>query len=254
MFSLKTDATALFDGAGLFSGLTGAVVRKAANIATSGRLSRGRILFYEHERATGVYVVSEGELCSFRQDAEGHEQTLSIAHRGAVVGLGALFGGGTFFSTTIANSTVEIFYIEKHDVDELCREDPGFLRNAARILANQVQEFAAVIESLALKSVEQRVAEYLVLVAHERGIENGPICALELPLTRSAIASRVGSTREVVSRAFSHLELRGLVQTKGRRILAIPNTMALRAFAGVDLSSSGPDRQRVFGQPHVSEW
>lgn len=182
-------------------------------------------------------------MCSFRQDTEGREQTLSISRRGAVVGLRALFSGGKFFSTTIATSAVEIFYIEKHDVDELCREDPSFLWNIVRMLANQVREFSIVIESLALKSVEQRVAEYLVLVAQESGIEDGTICALDLPLTRTAMASRVGSTREVVSRALSHLELCGLVQTKDRRVLAIPNIASLREFSGVDLSSSGPDRQ-----------
>src|SRR5690348_7679179 len=243
VFSLKADAILLFRNAGLFNGLTDATLRKAASLATSGRLNRGQILFYEHERASGVYIVSQGGLRSFRQDAEGREQTLSIARCGAVVGLSALFSGGTFFSTTIANSAAEIFCIEKHDVEELCREDPGFVRNAARMLANQVREFARVIESLALRSVEQRVAEYLVLVAQESGIENGMIRVMELPLTRSAIASRVGSTREVVSRAFSHLETLGLIQTKDRRILAIPDMAALSEFSGVELSSSGPGFQ-----------
>jgi CRP/FNR family transcriptional regulator len=223
--------------------LTDATLRKAASLATSGRLNRGQILFYEHERASGGYIVSDGELRSFRQDAEGREQTLSIARCGAVVGLSALFSGGIFFSTTIANSAAEISCIEKHDVDELCREDPGFVRNAARMLANQVREFARAIESLALKSVEQLVAEYLVLVAQESGIESGTISAMELPLTRSAIASRVGSTREVVSRAFSHLETLGLIQTKGRRILAIPDITAVSEFSEVEFSSSGPGYQ-----------
>src|SRR5689334_743744 len=209
-------------------------------MATSGRLSRGQILFYEHERASGLYIVSEGQLRSFRQDAEGREQTLSVARCGAVIGLSALFSGGAFFSTTIATSAAEIFCIEKHDFEELCREDPGLVRNAARILANEVREFARVIESLALRRVEQRVAEYLVMVAQESGIETGTTYAMQLPLTRSAIASRVGSTREVVSRSFSHLETLGLIQTKGRRILAIPDIVALSEFSGVDLLYSGP--------------
>jgi CRP/FNR family transcriptional regulator, cyclic AMP receptor protein len=234
-----TNKISLFRNAGLFRGLTREVVTRAADLAISSHLNPGQILFYEHERASGLYVVSRGELRSIRQDAEGREQTLATASRGAVLGLAALFSGETFFSTMVADSTVEVFCIEKHDFHQLCREDTGLLRNAVQMLAEQIREFAEIIESLALRSVEQRVAEHLALVADGRGTRSGKTCLVELRLTRTGIASRIGSAREVVSRAFTHLEERGLIHVTSRRLLTIPDMPALSEFAGIASRSDG---------------
>lgn len=228
-----TNKVLLFRSAELFNGLTDAVVIKAADAAITEHLNRGQILFCEYEQASALYVVSEGKLRSIRQDAKGHEQTLSISRRGAVLGLTPLFSGGTFFSTVIADSAVEVFCIEKNDFQQLCREDTGLLANASRVLANQILEFADLIESLALRGVEQRVAEYLLFAADAHGAPNGNACLVDLTLSRGAIANRIGSAREVVSRALFHLQERGLIKIEGRRLLLIPDRPALREFAGI---------------------
>jgi CRP-like cAMP-binding protein len=98
----------------------------------------------------------------------------------------------------------------------------ALLRNAVQVLAKQIREFAEIIESLALGSVEQS-AEHLVLVADGRGTRSGKAYIVELRLTRSGIANRIGSAREVVSRAFTHLEEGGLIHVTSRKLLTIPD-------------------------------
>jgi Mn-dependent DtxR family transcriptional regulator len=56
-------------------------------------------------------------------------------------------------------------------------------------------------------------------------------------MNRSEIASRLGSTREVVSRAFSQLERAGLIKMDGSRLVTIPDRGLLRTFAGADRAS-----------------
>jgi hypothetical protein len=48
------------------------------------------------------------------------------------------------------------------------------------------------------------------------------------------MASRLGSAREVISRALTHLQKSGLIQMDGRRLITIPNMQALSAFAGTE--------------------
>lgn len=55
---------------------------------------------------------------------------------------------------------------------------------------------------------------------------------IELTMSRAEIASRLGSAREVVSRAFTHLERARLIHMQGRRLLTIPDMRALSSFAG----------------------
>ena len=57
----------------------------------------------------------------------------------------------------------------------------------------------------------------------------GDSIEFELSLTHQQIAARIGSVREVVSRAFHRLQHSGLIRTKGRRVVIL-SEKALRAF------------------------
>jgi CRP/FNR family transcriptional regulator len=104
------------------------------------------------------------------------------------------------------------------------------------MLASKLRHSAEVIETLSLRQVDQRVAQYLLTVCEQRGYLNQTSCVVELTSNRSEIASRLGSTREVVSRAFSQLEKTGLIKMEGSRLVMIPDRGRLRAFAGSDSS------------------
>lgn len=218
----------------LFGSLSDALLRKIAGLAIIRRLKRGQVLYSEHEEASGLYVVLSGEIRSIRQSASGREQVLSTEGAGAILAAVPVFNGGKFYSTMIADSASEVLCIEKRHVHELCREHPEILWNLARVLANKVRQFAELIEMLALRNVAQRVAQYLVTIAQQRGLRVGEGCLVELTLTHSEIASRLGSVREVVSRTLTHLQSSNFIQMQGRRLAYIPNLQALSAFSSTD--------------------
>ncbi len=89
---------------------------------------------------------------------------------------------------------------------------------------------AALIESLALRNVDQRVAQYLLTIAQDRAVHSQGGVVFELTLTRPEIASRLGSVREVVSRSLAHLQQMGLILLDGSRLVTIPNVPAMRHF------------------------
>jgi DNA-binding GntR family transcriptional regulator len=65
---------------------------------------------------------------------------------------------------------------------------------------------------------------------------------VDLHLNQSEIANRIGSVREGVSRAFSHLQQCNLIEmTKGHRTVTIPSLNELRAFVGVASDLEGVD-------------
>jgi CRP-like cAMP-binding protein len=103
-----------------------------------------------------------------------------------------------------------------------------------------VRHCAELIESLALRNVEERVALHLLTIARERGVPFGQGCLVELRLTRTELANRVGSAREVVSRAFTHLQESGLIELEGRRLVTVPDMRALSAFAGTERPDKYP--------------
>jgi CRP/FNR family transcriptional regulator len=197
-------------------------------------MTRGQVLYSEHEEASGVYVVVRGELRSVRQSLDGREQVLSTERAGATLATVAVFNGGTFYSTMIADSSAEVIRLARRDMHRLCREHPEILWNVARLLAHQVRHHAELIETLVFRNVEERLAQHLLTVARQRGVRVGEGCVFELTLTRTEVASRLGSVREVVSRALTHLQNRGLIRLEGQRLVTIPNTQALQRFAGTE--------------------
>lgn len=235
-----TDKIAVLRDTELFGSLTDDVLKKIAGCAATRQLSRGRVLVSENDEASGLYVVTRGEIRSTRQNIGGREQVLSTERAGAVLAAVPVFNGGKFYSTLIADTKAEVLYIEKNQVHELCREHTELLWNLARVLGHIVRHHAELIETLALRNVEQRVAQHLLAVARERGVPIGDGCVFELTLTRTEIASRIGSTREVVSRALTHLHKSGLIQMEGRRLVTIPNMRALIASESAEQKLEKP--------------
>ncbi len=237
--SSAMDKIAILRKTGLFGTLSNELLTKIAALVLTRQLERNQVLCSEYDEASAVYVVATGELRSIRQSAEGREQVLSTERTGAVLAAVPVFNGGKFYSTLIADRPSTVLAIEKHDMHRLCREHTELLWNLARVLAHKVRHYAELIETLALRNVEQRVAEHIFTVARERGVPFGEGCLVELTLTRIEIANRIGSVREVVSRAFTHLQKTGLIELKGRRLVTIPNMGALHTAAGVRRQGDG---------------
>jgi CRP-like cAMP-binding protein len=197
-------------------------------------LAAGEVLFSEHDSASGLYVVVMGELRSVRQDSKGREQVLSTERPGAILAAAPVFNGGNFYSTTIADTDAQVLCIPTPDMHELCRQHPELLWNVARTFAHKVRDFAELIETLALRNVDQRLAQHLFTMCQERGVGHEQGCIVEITITQAEMASRVGSTREVICRALARLQKSGLIRMTGARLLSVPNVRVLARFAGVE--------------------
>lgn len=226
------DKIACLRSTGLFGNLSDGVLKNIAAHAVARRLEAGQILCSEYDEASGLYVVARGQLRSVRQDSEGREQVLSTEHAGAILAMVPVFNGGNFYSTIIADIPSEVLCIDTRDMHEFCREHTEVFWSVAKALAHKVRHYAELIETLALRNVNQRVAQHILSTCQERGVYGDRSCVIELTMSQAELASRVGSTREVVCRAFGQLQQRGLIQMKGLRLLTVPDMQALSRFAG----------------------
>src|SRR4029077_15141243 len=93
---------------------------------------------------------------------------------------------------------------------------PGVALHMVRKLASRVRDLTENVRSLALMDVYGRVARLLLDLAESR---EGRL-VIEEPLTHRDIASRVGASREMISRIFSDLTAGGCVgQGDGRPVV-----------------------------------
>ncbi len=215
----------------LFGGLEDNELEALAGRAAVKHLRQGEALFLEGEEPSGLYVVVQGAIRAFRESDKGREQVIHVERAGATVAEVPMFDGGTFPSTAAAEEDSVVLFIDKRDVRRLCLEHPQIALAALKILAGRLRRAAALIEALSLREVDQRLARLLLIEARLRGKATDTGITFELALTNQQVAARIGTVREVVSRALSRLQQNELIDIDGRRI-TIPNEAALKSYAG----------------------
>ena len=175
-------------------------------------VARGQTVFEEGAPAEGLVVILAGRLKLVRTSVRGREQVLHAEGPGATLGEVPLFDGGGYVASAVAVEDCRVLWVPGPALLELCRR-PAVALGVIAVLARRVRTFAGLIEDLALRDVTARVAGFLVAEARRVGGDE-----LALPGTRDEVAARLGTVRELVSRALSHLARRGLIEVAGRRV------------------------------------
>ena len=214
----------------LFAGLEETALRKLAERAQERHLAPDQLLFAAGDEAHGLYVIVDGSLRAFRMSSDGREQVLQVERAGATFAEVPTFDDGPYPSNVAAEEDSTVLFISKRDVRQLCLEHPQIALAALRVLASRLRRCTFLVEGLSLQEVSQRLAHFLVTEAHERGVSEGSGIRIDLKLTNQQIAARVGTVREVVSRAIARLRQDGRIIVKGRRIV-IPDLNNLAEYA-----------------------
>ena len=161
------------------------LLEEIGGIAATRAYAKNAIIVSEGDETDSLYVLLSGRVKVFLSDAQGKEVTLNQ------LGPGEYFGEITL---------------------------DGGVRSAS-VMALQDTRCAVVKrgELLALMDVYGRVARLLLELAEE---EDGRLVIREA-LTHKEIASRVGASREMISRIFSDLNDGGYLRKENGRLVIV---------------------------------
>src|SRR5258706_1121727 len=187
-----------------------ALLEQIAAVATVRSFPKGAIVVNEGDETDSLYVVLSGRARVFVGDADGRE--VQLHHLGA----GEYFGevtldGGPRSASVMALEECRCAVIRRAELDAFVARNPAFALHLVRKLASRVRGLTESVRSLALMDVYGRVARLLLELAEER---DGRQVIAE-PLTQKDIASRVGCSREMISRIFTDLVAGGYVRKVG---------------------------------------
>lgn len=228
---MTIDKISALKGTRLFEELDSNTLRLLAERALERRFQKDEVLFVAGEEAQGLYVIVAGAVRAFRVSLDGREQVIHVERAGATIAELPVFDEGAYPSTAAAEEDTTVLFIDKHDVRQLCLEHPKITLAALKVLAGRLRRCAELVEALSLREVGQRLARFLLAEARRNGLRAEDGIQINLTQTNQQIASRIGSVREVVSRAFTRLQHEGLIIVDGRN-LTIPDESALETFAG----------------------
>ena len=228
---MATDKIAALRATVLFGSLTDQELRALAARCMERRLSREEVLFIAGEEARGLYVVVSGAVRAFRAGADGREQVIHTERAGAILADVPVFDDGTYPATAVADEDSVVLFIAKADVRAVCLEHPTISLAALKMMAGRLRRHAELVEALSLREVGQRIARLLLTEAESRGKRFTGGITFDLGMNNGQIAARVGSVREVVSRALARLQQDGLILLENRRV-TIPDAELLAEYSG----------------------
>ncbi len=212
----------------LFQGLPVVALMELAQHAVERKLQQGQILFTANEPADGIYVVLSGSVRAFRENIDGREQTIHVEHAGGILAEVAVFDGGSYPSSTMAEENAEVLFLAKEEVRRFLLKHPEAALSALALMAKKLRVVASLAEQLALKDVSQRLALFLLEEAKRKSATLQDGVSFSLSLSHTQLAARLGSVREVVTRSLQKLVQQGIIELRGHR-LHILNVKALRA-------------------------
>lgn len=227
---MTTDKVTALRRTQLFGELEELDLRALAERAVERRLTRDEILFVTGDEARGLFVIVRGALRAFREGVDGREQVIHVEREGATIAELPAFDDKPYPSTVAAEEETVVLFLDKHDVKSLCLTRPQIALAALKLLAGRLRKCAELVETLSLREVDQRLARWLLIEARTRGHRTNTGLEVTLALTNQQIAARIGSVREVVSRALSRLQNNGLIAVDGRRVV-IADEEALEVFS-----------------------
>ncbi|SHI29659.1 Crp/Fnr family transcriptional regulator [Algibacter luteus] len=183
---------------------------------TSKKIKKGEVIFEEGEMLNGVYCVRDG-ICKLTKLSEnGKDQIVKMVVKGQLLGQRSIISDEASNLQAIALNDMEVCFIPKSEIIADLQKNPKFSFDVLKDMASDLREADDVIVNMAQKSVRQRLAESLIYIHENFGVN--PDGTLSILLSREDYASIVGTATESAIRVLSQFKKDGLISTIGKFI------------------------------------
>lgn len=184
---------------------------------------KDEMLFSSQDKAKGFYYVESGEIRVFKMDEHGKEIEVTRLEPGDFLGEAILFVSSVFPFYAQAVKDSQVFFFEKEIIFSEIDKDPKIAKFFLNLLAGKCLVLNRRIESLGLKTVRQRLIQYLL--SRCTGEQK---CIIKLRLRKGELAKILGTISETLSRNLKQLQEENLIEVHGNKIY-IKNCPKLRS-------------------------
>jgi CRP/FNR family transcriptional regulator len=198
----------------LFSGLDDDALQAVRAITIQKDYDKGQIIFSEGDAGNGFYTIVSGRVKIFKVAPEGKEHILHIFGSGEPFGEVPVFTGRPFPATAQAIAGTRLLFFPKDDFVALIHQNPSLALSMIGVLSMRLREFTVQIENLSLKEVPGRLSSYLLYLSDEQ--KNAD--TVKLAISKSQLASLLGTIPETLSRIFTKMAAAQLINVQGSEI------------------------------------
>jgi len=196
----------------LFAGLNESDLDDLMAIVRINEHPRGELLFSDGEEAAGFFIVLDGKVKVYKLSPEGKERILHVIQPGGTFAEAAIFGEGLYPAYAEPLQASKLLFLPKDAFLALLRDNSRVSINMIAGLSKFLRQFANQIEDLTFKDVPSRLARYLM------DLSRGTKQTVVLPISKSQLASNLGTVSETLSRTLRKLSEDDLISVSGKTV------------------------------------
>jgi len=214
---METDFTSTVQRCHLFRGVTADNLALLASIQRVRRVNKRELLFEEGAQADGFYIVATGKVKVYKLSPDGKERILHIVQPGNSFAEAAIFDDGFYPASAATLDASILLFFPKREFLALLHSHSQLAINIIAGLSRFLRQFTVQIVDLTFRDVPARLARYLF------SLEGAEKESLLLPISKSQLASNLGTTSETLSRTFRKLSDDEIISVQGKTINVLDN-------------------------------
>ena len=191
-------------------------------------LRRGTHLFRQGDELKALFVVRSGSVKCYTDSEDGCEQTVAFHFPGDLLGFDGI-GHGAYPSSVVALETTSVCTLPLPRALQVALE-PGAVGNELmRAAAVQMIERQNHALLLGQKSAQARISAFLLGLSTRYAARGCSRTEFNLSMSRQEIANYLAVAVETISRLFSDLQRRGVLDVDRRfvKILSLPRLQSM---------------------------
>jgi CRP-like cAMP-binding protein len=178
--------------------------------------NRGDVLYSEGNRINGFYCINKGIIKVYKTGIDGKEQIIRFARSGDIIAYRSVLSNEPACTSAKVIEDAMVCYIPSHILINFVKENPTFAMEVMKLTCHELGEANSYITDIAQKTVRERLAEVILHLIDEFGLDEQNY--LRISLTREELANIVGTATESVIRLLSEFKSDSLIELNGRKI------------------------------------
>lgn len=191
---------------------------------------RGDVLYNEGNRISGFYCIHSGIIKVFKTGFDGKEQIIRFAKAGEIIAYRSVLSNEVACTSAKVIEDCKVCFIPSEVLTTFIKTNPSYALELLKLACHELGEANSFITDIAQKTVRERLAEILLLLVNDFGLDSQDY--LRISLTREELANIVGTATESVIRLLSEFKSDNLVELNGRKIKVI-NIKGLEKISNV---------------------
>lgn len=229
----RADVLTAFRACRLWHTASDAAVARLAAAAQVVEVPRGTLLAAEGDAADRFGVVVNGRVRVFHLTADGRTIVLETMEHGESFAAVAALAGGRYPATMDAATPATVAWLGRDALFSVLAEEPDVARALVADLSARLINLTSVVQSLAL-DVPGRLARYLFQRSLAVGEATPEGLLVSLGMSKTELASSLGTVPETLSRALARLRDDGVLEVRARDVLVRDVGALARLGSGYD--------------------